>query len=159
MLVGYQLRNSANVVINQWGGIYGITPSIPSLVILSDGSQVHAPSLGTFSNGDRLVELYIDPPAPVIQPISRRQFFQQAAIGGFITDDEALLAVQVGAIPTAILNVVNTLPSANDQFAAKMVLSGAATFDRSHPLVSAVGASMNLTSSQVDTFFIAASHL
>ena len=94
-----------------------------------------------------------------IPDISDRQFFQQAAIMGLITREEALAAVKTGAIPAALSAVVNTIPDADAKFAAEMLLSGATTFQRHHPFTEAVGAAMGMTSEQVDQFFLAAGAL
>jgi hypothetical protein len=87
--------------------------------------------------------------------ISRRQFFQQAAIAGFITNADALAAMS-GTIPSTLLTVVNALPTDADKFNAKMILTGATTFERNHPLVESVRVAMNLTTKNIDDFFIAA---
>lgn len=101
-----------------------------------------------------------EPPLP--QPpemISDRQFFQQAAIAGLITQAEALSAVQTGAIPAVLQSVVDSITDPGQQFAATMMLSGATIFERNHPLTEAVGAYLGWTSAQVDQFFIAAAQL
>ncbi len=97
-------------------------------------------------------EPYEPPPEPVPATISDRQFFQQAAIGGFITEAEALAAVATGAIPDALETFVSGLPG-GDQFNARMLLSGATVFERAHPMTAAIGAAWGMTSEQVDEFF------
>lgn len=98
-------------------------------------------------------------PVPVPQVISDRQFFQQAAILGVITQDEALAAVQTGAIPAVLQTVVDGITDPDQKFAATMLLSGATIFERYHPFTNAVGAALGWTSDQVDQFFVAASKL
>lgn len=98
-------------------------------------------------------------PTPVPETISHRQFYQQAAINTTITQTEALAAVQTGTIPTVLANIVNGMTDPNQQFAAKMLLSGASEFHRSHPMTASIGAALGWTSAQIDTFFIAASAL
>lgn len=99
------------------------------------------------------------PPPPVPQFISDRQFFQQAAITGLITQDEALAAVQTGTVPAVLMTVINGLSDEMQQFAAKMIISGATQFDRNNPLTLSVGAALGWTSEQIDAFFIAAAAL
>ncbi len=60
---------------------------------------------------------YIAPPTPVPQSISDRQFFQQLAIQGIITEDEAL-ASNAAVIPPPLLAIIDAMP-ADQQFSAK----------------------------------------
>ena len=89
----------------------------------------------------------------VIPDISRRQFFQQLAAQAVITQDEAFAALG-GTIPPELLTLINALPS-DQQFAAKMLLAGATTFQRQHSLTLAIGAAYGWTPEQIDTFFAA----
>lgn len=105
-------------------------------------------------------------PAPPPEPepvfparyISDRQFYQQLAVAEIITQNEALAAVKVGEIPTALSTFLDAL-SPGDRFAAEMLLSGATVFDRYHPLTIAVGSAQGMSSEQIDQFFIAAAGL
>lgn len=101
-----------------------------------------------------------EPAAPVVVPatISNRQFFQQLAVAGTITNAEALAAVRTGALPAALAALVATLPQ-DQQFAVEMRISGEKTFSRAHPLTNTIGALQGMTSDQIDAFFIAASKL
>lgn len=102
---------------------------------------------------------YVPPPPPVPQFISDRQFFQQAAVDGLITQDEALAAVATGTIPASLQTIVDGITDPAQQFAAKMLLSGATVFERNHALTETVGAAFGWTSQQIDTFFQQASAL
>jgi hypothetical protein len=102
--------------------------------------------------------LYVAPPAPVPAVISDRQFFQQLAIVGIITQAEALAAVMTGTIPAILLAFIADLP-ADQQFGAKMVLCGATQFLRVHPLTASIGASQGMDPVQIDDFFRAANVL
>lgn len=101
-----------------------------------------------------------DGPVEVVVPqiISDRQFFQQLAVMGLITEAEALAAVKTGDIPTTLMGLVGALP-AEQQFAAEMLLSGAVSFVRSHPLTVAFGQAFGWTSEQLDELWIEASKL
>lgn len=99
------------------------------------------------------------PSPPVPETISDRQFFQQAAIIGLITQTEALAAVQTGTVPAVLMSVVNGLPDQMQKFAAEMVLAGATVFERNHPLTEAVGAALGWTGEQIDAFFASAAGL
>jgi hypothetical protein len=100
----------------------------------------------------------VTPSNPVPSVISDRQFFQQLAIEGVITQDEALAAVKTGEIPAALKQAVDSLPP-GQQFEATMIISGATTFQRSHPLTVAIGAACHWTSDQIDALFRAAAVL
>lgn len=91
--------------------------------------------------------------------ISDRQFFQQAAIAGVITQAEALAAVQTGTIPSVLAAIVDSIPDAAQKFAAQMLLAGATEFSRTHPLTDAIGAALTWTPEQIDQFFSAAAQL
>lgn len=99
-----------------------------------------------------------DPPPPLVPAsISDRQFFQQLAIDGIITQDDAL-ASNAAVIPPALMAIITAMPS-EQQFAAKMLVSGATVFERSHPMTAAIGAAYGWTSEQIDAFFQAAAQL
>jgi hypothetical protein len=102
---------------------------------------------------------YVPPPPPVPQEISDRQFFQQAAVAGVITQAEALAAVQTGTIPAVLQAMVDAIQDADERFAATMILSGATIFERNHPLTEAIGVGAGWTSEQIDQFFMLASLL
>lgn len=97
----------------------------------------------------------VAPPPPVPALISRRQFFQQLAILKKITNDEALAAMRVGAIPMVLQSIIDTQPSDN-QFAYELILSGAENLQREHPLMGIVMKALKLSS---DDFFRGASIL
>jgi hypothetical protein len=131
-----------------------------------DGSAVVAETEGQpMTIGGTLIDgVYAPPPGPpplpemVPQSISDRQFFQQLAIEGRITNQEALDAVKTGAIPSALQSFVDSLSPA-DKFNAQMLLSGATVFQRNHPLTIAIGQAQGMSSEQVDEFFRAAAAL
>lgn len=93
----------------------------------------------------------------VPQQISDRQFFQQLAIDGIISEDEAL-ASNAAVIPQPLLSIIEQLP-ADQQFDAKMKVSGATTFYREDPLTVGIGTAYGMSSAQIDAFFTAASDL
>lgn len=97
------------------------------------------------------------PPPPVLADISDRQFFQALASPayGIITMAEALAAVRTGVLPPALAAIVAAIDDEQDRFAAEMMLSGATTFQRHHPLVEAVAAAMSppWTALQVNAFW------
>ncbi len=104
------------------------------------------------------ISQYQAPPASVPETISDRQFFQALAMAGTITTAEALAAVKTGDIPAALQSFVDTLPS-DQQFAAEMLISGATTFSKSHPMTAILRAGMGWTSDQLDSLWLTASAL
>lgn len=91
-------------------------------------------------------------------PISDRQFFQQLAIDGFISEAEAIAAVAMGTLPSAIEAIVASLPT-GDQFAARMLMTGATSFHRDHPLVIVFATAIGMDADGLDEFWSAASEL
>jgi hypothetical protein len=96
-------------------------------------------------------------PTLVPKSISDRQFFQQLAVEGIITQADAL-ASNAAVIPPPLLDIISAMP-VEAQFSAKMLLSGATTFDRDHPMTLAIGAAYGWTAAQIDAFFSAAALL
>jgi hypothetical protein len=90
--------------------------------------------------------------------ISRQQFFQQLAVDGEITQQEALDAVRVGAIPARLGAAIATLPT-DQQFAANMAVSGAPEFRRQHPMTDLLQAALAWTSQQTDELWRNASKI
>jgi hypothetical protein len=110
----------------------------------------------TFVGG--AVKKYVPPPASTVpQSISDRQFFQQLAVAGIISEADAL-ASNAGVIPGPLLAIINGLP-ADQQFAAKMIVSGAVTYFRNDALTVAIGTAYGWNSDQIDAFFTAAARL
>src|SRR6185369_8409464 len=94
-------------------------------------------------------------PLPVPGVISDRQFYQQLAVMALITEEDALAAVMVGAIPAQLAALVDAMP-AQAQFPARMLLSGAVQFQRHHPLTEALGLAFGYTGEQLDDLWRAA---
>ncbi|MEN3234207.1 hypothetical protein PUR29_33145 [Methylobacterium ajmalii] len=90
--------------------------------------------------------------------ISDRQFFQALAQAGAITPEEALAAVMTGTLPATIEAAVSSLPK-DQQFAARMLLSGATTFERGHPMVTQLGAALGYDAAALDVLWKSASAL
>lgn len=88
-------------------------------------------------------------PEPVPALISDRQFFQQLAVMGLITEAEALDAVGPGILPASMLALINMLPQ-EQRFSTKIILTGATAFERSHPLTPVLGGMYGLDSDALD---------
>lgn len=147
--------------------------SIVNAIVLEDGSDWTAPEdhsivVGEYAIGGSFIDGSYTPPAPsdggiAVPPafpeqISDRQFFQQLAVIGTITQQEAIDAVRTGTIPAAMLAVINQLPSA-DQFNVTMLISGATTFERHHPKTIELGQMLGWTDQQMDELWRNAAEL
>ncbi|QNQ40963.1 MULTISPECIES: hypothetical protein [Brucella] len=95
----------------------------------------------------------------VPEEISRRQFFQQLAVAGIITNAEALAAMKSGTVPQALQAIIDALPTEQDRFTAEMLVIGADTFNRLHALTETVRLAMQWTEEQRDSFWLEASKL
>lgn len=81
---------------------------------------------------------YVAPPAPPPSSISRPQFYQQLAVAGIISQDEALGAL-AGVLPPPLATLVAQLPD-ELQFRAKMKLLGAQNFEIADPVTQGLAA-------------------
>lgn len=97
----------------------------------------------------------LPPYEPVPEEISDRQFAQELAIRGIITENEALAWAGAGTLPAAMMAAINKLP-ADQRFAAKMSLASATTYRRSHPLANMLGALLGYDAAEVDDLWRAA---
>ena len=144
----YIARNGTDAVVQEWD----------NAIIGPENTELWADYQAWLAEGNTPTP---PPPdlLPVPQIISDRQFFQQAAIDGIITQQEALDAVKTGTIPAMLQNIVDSISDSMDKFNAQMLLSGATVFERNHPLVATIENSLNWNSEQVDQFFRNASKL
>lgn len=90
--------------------------------------------------------------------ISDRQFFQQLAIDGEITEEEAEAAVATGTIPATLMALVEMLPTER-QFGARMMLKGATVIESNHPLTNLIAQLYGWNDDKMKTFFAAAALL
>lgn len=102
-------------------------------------------------------EPYVAPAPLVPSQISDRQFFHQLCIAGIITEADAL-AANAAVIPQPLLDIINAMP-ADQQFGAKMLVSGATIYERSHPMTIAIGMAYGWNDAEIDEFFVAAAVL
>lgn len=166
--IGYKLVElSSNNVIQHWSADSKSSPvdanGIPTQLVIPTGIIVCAPTPNVEYDGYMLVDwminenVLIQPPAMPV--ISDRQFFQQAALMGIITQDEAIAAVKTGTIPVVLQTIIDGITDPIQKFGAIMLVSGATQFERGHPMVSQIGAALNMSEEQIDQFFLAAAQL
>lgn len=144
-------RGDGSFVINRNGMPYHVTEDDPLFAAVAAAAEgvTLGPEPAIVDGG---------PVADAVpQSISDRQFFQQLAVDGIITQDQAL-ASNAAVIPPPLLTIIEAMP-AEQQFAAKMLVSGATVFERNHPMTLAIAAARAMTSEQVDDFFRAAAAL
>lgn len=101
-------------------------------------------------------------PAPIVLPvpaaISDRQFAQQLAILGVITEPEGLAWAARGELPAALEAALTEMPE-GERFGARMLLAAATTYERQHPLVAQLGAALDYDTSALDALWRAAAQL
>ncbi len=126
------------------------------IAIGDDGNEYHIPDVNTdvspwpeYLKAGGTLGAYIPSTEPVPSTISDRQFFQQLAVGGLITESEALAAVQTGTLPAAIVAFIDQLPD-EQQFPASMLLTGATSFERAYPLTEAFLAMYEMDGEHID---------
>lgn len=103
----------------------------------------------------------VDPatlPPPVPSSISDRQFFQQLAIQGLITEQEAEDAVAPGTAPASLAALIEFLPE-QARHPARMLLKGATVFERQHEMTDTIAWLYGFDSDDVDDLFRAAASL
>lgn len=123
------------------------------------GKVANGSTLADDGTAVRRVLTLVDAPPPAVPDIiSDRQCFQQLAILGKITQDEALAAVTVGALPKVITDGIASLPD-EQQFPARMMLCGATQFQRSNPMTPVLGAFLGLDGPGLDALWQAAALL
>ena len=91
------------------------------------------------------------PPPPMPTQITNRQYYQQLAIMGPITQQEAADAV-VGTPPPTILGYISSLPQAQ-QFDAEMFFKGGTIYDRHAALLTGLATYMGWSNSFMDTLW------
>lgn len=97
---------------------------------------------------------YVEPPLPVPEIISRRQFYQGLAAAGKISQAEALAAIKTATLPAALQTMLDGMTDEDAKFEADMLLSGAGEFSRSHPLVMVFAIAQSMSEQDVDDFWL-----
>ena len=130
----------------------------PEHTIITDGQGTFIPANMDNREYQKLIENdipiapYVAPPAPV-PDLTVRQFMIGLHLNGMITEAEAM---NRSIIPAAIAAVFDTLPPSYATV-ARITWANMTVVPRQDPLVDALGASMNMTPAQIDTFFMQAS--
>ena len=126
----------------------------PEHTIITDGQGTFIPADADNKEYQRLIENnmtiepYVAPPVPV-PDLTARQFLSALTLQGIITESEAM---DRSTIPASIAAVFNTLPPAAATV-ARITWANMTIVPRQDPLVNALGASMNMTPTQIDDFF------
>lgn len=109
---------------------------------------------------DFLLRLDAPPQLPVPEVISDRQFAQQLAILGTITEAEAIAWAARGDLPETLDQAIATLRvEGGVQFAARMLLTSATAYHRSHPMTATLGGILGYDTAQLDELWRAAALL
>lgn len=99
--------------------------------------------------------VYVEPKSgmePIPDEISRRQFFQQLAVQEIITQADAIAAMTRGTVPVPLQTIIDILPK-EEHFGALMLVIGATTFQRTHPLTEIVRQALQWSIEQKDIFW------
>lgn len=133
----------------------GVEMGVPNV-----GSNRHRRLLSEWEAEGNEIAPYVEPEPILITPdtISDRQFAQQLAKLGLITETEALAWVSSGVIPEPFEIYIDSLPT-EQQFDARMLLAGATQFDRHHPFTVQFGAARDMTPEQIDQLWRDAAQL
>jgi len=146
-LVGYQLVDQANNVIQSWGGTWGQCPGEPNLIVLPNetNDQIHSPQLDTDYSGYKLIKWMMDAPTdPNYYTLKPYQFYAMVAIANLTSVMEA----SVASIPDPIQRII-----------AQSKIDHTTLFVRSDPLINQLGAAANLTPQQIDAYWMQAKDL
>ncbi len=127
------------------------------------GEWMDAPN-GVVVAGFVLVKGEFIPPKagpPSIPPvISDRQFSQQLALMGRITWDEATAWASRGDLPAELTTALESIPAEDNQRdIARLLLSSARDFERSHPMTATLGALLGFDEADLDDMWRAAALL
>lgn len=96
------------------------------------------------------------PPEPIVpSKITRRQCARQLFSMGLITGDEAVAMTQTGTPPAMVQQYIDSLQG-NDRIMA-LIDFAADSYFRDNPLLAQIAAVNNMSSADLDAFFIAAS--
>lgn len=153
MRVGYSLINiTTQDIIQQWGGVWGVSEGLPAIITLPTGEQIHGPYSDTDYFGYMLVEWDMNEPCPV--RITRRQCALQLLVMELITSAEAIAMAQM-ATPPAFVDAQFQLLSEPELTTAYIDFAEGFYSRNSHVLPSIMEAN-GMTSAQLDAFFIAA---
>lgn len=90
----------------------------------------------TLEIGDDFEAIGLKPSIP--ESLSKRQFYTQLALMGVISQSEALAVITSGDLPAAMETYISGIPE-EDKFSTRMLLAGATSFERDHPMVSTFG--------------------
>lgn len=125
-----------------------IVYALPGRVVVDTGAILRKARAG---------EIKVDPPGPLEVDrsgltLTPPQLFAGLAAEGWITEAEALAWAQSNTLPQAALDVIATLPTAQ-QLIAKVRLYRMSEARRDDPLVAALGAAEGKTDVELDEFF------
>ena len=137
--VGYQLIDTDNKIIQQWGGIWNQCPAVPNPIICPNGDIVYAPEINTDYNGVKLVPWMMDSP-PIPQQVP-------------------MWAVRTVLQNDNLFDQAQTAITSSTDNALKNVWEYGNFADRNSKAIASLAVTLNLTDAQVDQMFIDANSL
>lgn len=102
---------------------------------------------------DPKVLAFLNPPPPVPQVISDRQFAHALWKSSLITFDEALAFVQTGTIPAAIAAGIAAIPDETQRKDTQLLVAGATEYRRDNAAVAALATVLGWSSAQIDALW------
>ena len=172
--IGYSLVNTQGAETQFWGDIPGQTEAVPNRLVLPSGDHVLCPQVGVAYQGLTLWPRWLDVGAPSItfdgtkvtvlrpavvpQSITRKQYYQQCTVLGWMTPAQVTALFSVGTLPPSVVTFIGNLPAAQ-QFAATLFILEQPIYSRQDPMLLSMWAAGGLSAAAVDAFFIAAALL
>ena len=96
---------------------------------------------------------YVEPPPPVPEIISDRQFAHALKKMGLITHAEFIAFVGPGTIPQIIQNAISAIPDQELREDVEGIVTGATEYHRSHPTTAMLGQLLGKTSEEMDAIW------
>lgn len=121
----------------------------PNMILIGDDDDFTG---WLYENGQWIEPEPVEPQPNSVADISDSQFFQALALREEITEAEALEAVGPGVIPPAMDALIDQLPQ-DQRFAARMLIRGATTYERQHPIADLIRSLYGWSIEDTDDFW------
>lgn len=89
---------------------------------------------------------------PPVDTITRKQYFDQLAKQGIVTQQEADSALN-GKLPNSMMSILDTIENITSRYSANQMLSTGESFYRNQPILYYIGNGYGMTEEQTDQLF------